>query len=84
MAALGASPDFVGRRTEVYLLEEGLERVGNEDAAAFVVAGESGVGKTRLVGEFAGRARRAGATVLVAPASTSMTAGSRIGRSSTP
>jgi DNA-binding CsgD family transcriptional regulator/tetratricopeptide (TPR) repeat protein len=65
MAALGASPDFVGRRREVGLLEEALERVRTEEAAAFVVGGESGVGKTRLVGEFTGRARRAGATVLM-------------------
>jgi DNA-binding CsgD family transcriptional regulator/tetratricopeptide (TPR) repeat protein len=65
MAALGSSPDFVGRRTELGLLEEALERVRTESSAAFVVGGESGVGKTRLVVEFAGRARRSGATVLM-------------------
>ncbi len=65
MAALGPSVEFVGRSRELARLEDALERAVAGEASALVVSGESGVGKTRLVSEFVGGARRRGATVLV-------------------
>ena len=60
-----ASPRFVGRANQLGLLEAGLEAVHDGHAATFVVAGEAGVGKTRLIEEFLARAEAAGAVGLV-------------------
>src|ERR1700684_216499 len=58
------SPVMVGRDEELGRLLAVLEVAGRgTGACALVVAGEAGVGKTRLVEEFAGRARRDGALV---------------------
>jgi DNA-binding CsgD family transcriptional regulator/tetratricopeptide (TPR) repeat protein len=60
-----SSPIFVGRTAELERLGAALERAaGGEPAFAFV-GGESGVGKTRLVGEAVARARARGARVLL-------------------
>src|SRR4051812_25664293 len=56
-----SSANFVGRTAELALLEGTLDRV----PAFTFVAGESGVGKTRLVTEFEQRAAEAGGRVLV-------------------
>ncbi len=56
-----SSATFVGRADELALLDGALERT---PSFAFV-AGESGVGKTRLVDEFEARATAAGARVLI-------------------
>ncbi|MER6621227.1 AAA family ATPase [Streptomyces sp. NPDC000931] len=56
------SPVFVGRSTELDTLNTALTRAATEPQA-LLVAGEAGVGKTRLVEEFAAAARRRGAIV---------------------
>lgn len=58
------SPVFVGRTGELDTLNDALVRAaGAADPQALLLAGEAGVGKTRLVEEFAGAARRQGAVV---------------------
>ena len=51
-----SSPTFVGRSDELAVLERGLERCLEGVPAFTFVAGESGVGKSRLVREFEERA----------------------------
>ncbi|WP_171990969.1 AAA family ATPase [Streptomyces sp. JHA26] len=67
------SPVFVGRTGELDTLHDSLVRAGGKDAdpasrtggepQALLLGGEAGVGKTRLVEEFATAARRQGAVV---------------------
>jgi len=60
------SPVMVGRDEELGRLLAALEVAGRGTAAsALLLAGEAGVGKTRLVDEFTERARRDGTFVLV-------------------
>jgi DNA-binding CsgD family transcriptional regulator/tetratricopeptide (TPR) repeat protein len=59
-----SSPEFVGRARELAALQAALERAAAGEAAAVFVAGESGVGKTRLMRELERRADAAGARVL--------------------
>jgi DNA-binding CsgD family transcriptional regulator len=59
-----SSPEFVGRSEELATLQAALERAAAGDAAAIFLAGESGVGKTRLLRELQRRAQDAGARVL--------------------
>ncbi len=59
-----SSPDFVGRVAELARLEAALDRAARGSAAAVFVAGESGVGKTRLLRELERRAVDRGASVL--------------------
>lgn len=58
----GATP-LVGRDRELAALDEIAHRVAAGHAEIVVVRGDAGVGKTRLVDEFARRARSAGARV---------------------
>ncbi|MFF3936862.1 helix-turn-helix transcriptional regulator [Streptomyces phaeofaciens] len=58
-----ASP-FVGRDEELARLSGVLERAREGEARAVLVAGDAGVGKTRVLDEAAARATRAGTTVL--------------------
>ncbi|MGW2420678.1 helix-turn-helix transcriptional regulator [Streptomyces sp. NPDC001709] len=56
---------LVGRSSELALLDALLAEVGRPDAPTVVdLAGEPGMGKSRLLGELCARARRAGFTVL--------------------
>ncbi|MFI9824489.1 AAA family ATPase [Streptomyces sp. NPDC052013] len=59
------SPVFVGRAGELDTLNTALARAstGAGEPQALVLGGEAGVGKTRLVEEFAAAARRRGAVV---------------------
>ncbi|MGI5458172.1 helix-turn-helix transcriptional regulator [Streptomyces sp. CA-249302] len=57
------SPVFVGRGEELDTLNEALARAGAGEPQALLIGGEAGVGKTRLVEEFATAACRAGAVV---------------------
>ncbi|CAM5677872.1 hypothetical protein SVIOM74S_06613 [Streptomyces violarus] len=57
------SPVFVGRAAELSMLDEVLAGAAAGDPQALLIGGEAGVGKTRLVEEFAGAARRRGAVV---------------------
>ena len=60
-----ASPTFVGRSAELAALDAALARASEGVPAFAFVAGESGIGKSRLTREFAERAGEAGARVLV-------------------
>ncbi|MFE6224321.1 AAA family ATPase [Streptomyces sp. NPDC057854] len=59
------SPVFVGRAGELTALTEALSRATAGEPQALLVAGEAGVGKTRLVEEFRDAACAAGAVVAV-------------------
>jgi DNA-binding NarL/FixJ family response regulator len=65
MVSLVSSPELVGREPELGALRAGLTRATDGGPGIVVVAGEAGIGKTRLIEEFAGRARSDGARVLV-------------------
>src|SRR3954469_23210924 len=52
-----SSPVFVGRADELGRLEHALARAGDGTPAFVFVAGESGVGKSRLIAEFESHAR---------------------------
>ncbi len=70
-AILGAVPGrrlrapFLGRAQELDRLSAALERAAAGEPNAVIIGGEAGVGKSRLVGELAGRATESGAWVLV-------------------
>ncbi len=57
------SPVFVGRAGELAALNEALDGAASAEPQALLLGGEAGVGKTRLVEEFADAARRQGAVV---------------------
>ncbi|MFJ4734266.1 AAA family ATPase [Streptomyces sp. NPDC088770] len=57
------SPVFVGRADELSTLHDALARAARGEPQALLLGGEAGVGKTRLVEEFAAAAARAGAVV---------------------
>jgi DNA-binding CsgD family transcriptional regulator len=59
-----SSPEFIGRTEELTTLLNGLERARVREASAIFIAGEAGVGKTRLVEEFSRRAEGGGARLL--------------------
>jgi DNA-binding CsgD family transcriptional regulator len=56
---------LVGREGEIRALTTALEHAGQGQPGVVLVAGDAGVGKTRLLIEFATRAGQSGATVLV-------------------
>jgi predicted ATPase len=49
------SANFVGREKELRRLQRVLQSAAAGEPRTFLIAGEAGVGKTRLVQEFAGR-----------------------------
>jgi hypothetical protein len=59
-----SSPVLVGRAAEAAQLWAAFERARADSPAVVVVAGEAGVGKTRLVTELLGRVRAQGALAL--------------------
>ncbi|MGI5378397.1 helix-turn-helix transcriptional regulator [Streptomyces sp. CA-251387] len=59
------SPVFVGRATELETLNAALAQAAGGNPQALVIGGEAGVGKTRLVEEFATAAAREGAVVVL-------------------
>ncbi|MET9392569.1 AAA family ATPase [Streptomyces sp. NPDC006624] len=63
METRSVSPVFVGRAQELGALHEALARCREGEPQALLIGGEAGVGKTRLVEEFADAARRRGAVV---------------------
>ena len=65
MARVDFETPLVGRAREVNSLTEALDRAGRGEPGAVLVAGDAGVGKTRLLGELISRAATRGATVLV-------------------
>jgi class 3 adenylate cyclase len=58
------SPVFVGRQAELSQLEDQLLSVNRGDGRFVLLAGEAGIGKTRLATELARRARKLGCDVL--------------------
>jgi DNA-binding CsgD family transcriptional regulator/tetratricopeptide (TPR) repeat protein len=60
-----SSPRFVGRVAELDVLQRALARASSGTGTAVLVAGEAGLGKSRLVSEFAARARAREALVLI-------------------
>ena len=67
LAVMVARPTevFVGRRRELGELERALEQAHAGRGLTVLVAGEAGIGKTRLASELATRARAAGFEVLL-------------------
>ena len=61
---LATSTTFIGRGTEMALLEESLERAMQAQAQIVGVAGEAGMGKSRLCAEFCEAVVRRGVTVV--------------------
>lgn len=59
-----ADPAFIGRETDLAILDKELERAGEGNGRLVLLEGESGVGKSRLLKEFEQRAARQGAWVL--------------------
>jgi class 3 adenylate cyclase len=59
-----SSPLFVGRTKELAAFEQLLNRANNGDGAVVTVAGEAGIGKSRLVAEFERRAGEVDALTL--------------------
>ncbi|MFL4947922.1 AAA family ATPase [Streptomyces sp. MMS24-I31] len=57
------SPVFVGRADELNTLHDALARAAAGEPQALLIGGEAGVGKTRLIEEFAGAACCQGAVV---------------------
>ena len=55
---------FIGRTLELERLEAALAAAAGGEPQVLLVAGDAGVGKTRLVAEFTARARASGAQVL--------------------
>src|SRR5690349_7896471 len=49
---ISVSPVFVGRSAEMAELTAALERAGEGQPQALLIAGDAGVGKTRLLEEF--------------------------------
>ena len=65
MATRMTSARFVGRAGQLAELEAALHDAAEGRSSLVLVAGESGVGKSRLLDELTGRARERGALVLV-------------------
>src|SRR3712207_5204335 len=68
MAGPSRQPPLVGRDAELTSLHEQLVHAGRGEASVALVAGEAGIGKTRLLAELAKRAQRDGWTVLAGQA----------------
>src|SRR5688500_11890482 len=64
MASPVATAELIGRALELDALDEALSRATDGSPEIVIVAGEAGIGKSRLIVEFADRARARGALVL--------------------
>ncbi len=63
MAVRGTSATFIGRTDELATLDQ-LLGTGGDRLRLVLIGGEAGIGKSRLIAEWAGRARDRGALVL--------------------
>jgi DNA-binding CsgD family transcriptional regulator len=59
-----SSPTFIGREIELSSLDAALGRAMAGAATTVLIGGDAGIGKSRLIAEFAARARARGALVL--------------------
>ena len=64
-AAAGGAASFVGRESELRELLHGLDAALAGQGGLFLLGGEPGIGKSRLLDQLAARARERGAEVLV-------------------
>src|SRR5690349_20257100 len=64
MSARLSNPILIGRRPEMAALETAFERAAGGSPTIMLVGGEAGIGKSRLVREFAERVRDRGGLVL--------------------
>jgi predicted ATPase len=64
MTVRATSPVLVGRTEQLAVLEGALGASRRGGPSVILIGGEAGVGKSRLVSEFAARSRAAGARVL--------------------
>src|SRR3954471_4982041 len=64
MAVRVSSPILIGRASEVERLRAAFRRTIDGETTATLIAGEAGVGKTRLISEIASFAEEQGGTVL--------------------
>jgi len=60
-----SSPVFVGRTAELAALDDALARAQGGTATTILIAGEAGIGKSRLLAEFSARAEARGTRTLV-------------------
>jgi tetratricopeptide (TPR) repeat protein len=60
-----SSPTFVGRREELSALADAVSEAAAGSESVVLISGEPGIGKSRLISEFAVRAHASGAAVLV-------------------
>ncbi len=60
-----SSPVLVGRSSQLAALETALDEVGRGRPSVVMIGGEAGVGKSRLVTEFAARSSAAGGRMLL-------------------
>jgi DNA-binding CsgD family transcriptional regulator len=60
-----SSPTFVGRREELSALADAVSEAATGSESVVLISGEPGIGKSRLISEFAARAHASEATVLV-------------------
>ncbi|HEX6578989.1 MAG TPA: ATP-binding protein, partial [Jiangellaceae bacterium] len=65
MARVGFETPLVGRGRELRALTAALDEARQGQPGVVLVAGDAGVGKTRLLVEFAAQAGQAGATVMI-------------------
>ena len=59
------SSRVIGRSTELERIDAALDAAGRGEGGVLMVAGEAGIGKTRLIGELAARAERRGWRVCI-------------------
>ena len=64
-SAIAGAGEFVGREEELAAMDQEWQRVRTGSRQVMLVAGEAGIGKTRLIGEFARRCLSTRATTLV-------------------
>ena len=64
MSGPSRRPSLVGRESELAFLLQQMVRAGQGEGSVALVAGELGIGKTRLLAELAAQARANGWTVL--------------------
>ena len=60
-----SSPTFVGRREELRALADAVSTAAAGSESVVLISGEPGIGKSRLISEFASACQGSGATVLV-------------------